>query len=413
MVKSRYDWEKGVDLDDHTERKLKIVEEYFRAYLLERCKNPNARRFRLAIADGFAGGGTYKCGTPGSPVIFIKTLLNTVKEINVHRIAEGMPTLTVYCFMMLNDEDRSAVKKLQESIAPWQAMSKEENSNVELEIEISCEKFQKRIEHFMNMVMSHRFRSVIYNLDQYGYGDVDHSTITKLIHSAGSVEVFLTYSIKSLLTYLSKNDTQRFNSQLRHLGLTADSFDASGISNKDWMMAIERTIFEHFRVCAPYVTPFSIHNPKGWRYWFMHFSKSYRARQVYNNVLHNNSSIQQAHFGRAGLDMLSYNPNDKSAIQYLFDDKAREESREQLTDDIARKIRDGGDAFRMIDFYPEIYNETPAHSEDIHKAMLENPDLEIVTPTGNPRRKASGISLQDTIRFIQPPMFKIFYPEKK
>lgn len=414
MAKRGYNWDEDVELDEHTECKLNIIEEYFREYLLERCKNPIARRFRLAIVDGFAGGGVYKGGRPGSPVIFAKTLLDTVREINEQRIAKGMPTLTVYCLIMLNDENRSAIEKLQENISPYIAMSKEKTSNVKLEIEISCEKFRTRVDHFVSMVKSHRFRSVIYNLDQYGHSAVDHSTITKLIQSASSVEVFLTYLIRPLLTYLSKTDAKLFNSQLRYLDLTVDSFDIPNnmISKKEWMGIIESTIFDHFRTCAPYVTPFSIHNPKGWRYWFMHFSKSYRARQVYNDVLHKNSS-KQAHFGRAGLDMLSYNPNDKRAAQYLFDDEARGKSRDELTEDIAKKIRDGGDTAKMNDFYTEIYNETPAHSNDIHTAILGNPDLEIVTPSGNARRKISGISLQDTIRFIQPPMFKIFYPEKK
>jgi three-Cys-motif partner protein len=41
-------------------------------YLAVRCQFPAQTKFRLAIVEGFAGGGRYKCGTAGSPLIFIE-----------------------------------------------------------------------------------------------------------------------------------------------------------------------------------------------------------------------------------------------------------------------------------------------------------------------------------------------------
>ena len=74
MVKKRYSWETGATLEEHSRRKHKIVREYFARYLTVRCQLPMQSRFRLAIVDGFAGGGRYKCGSPGSPIIFIEEL---------------------------------------------------------------------------------------------------------------------------------------------------------------------------------------------------------------------------------------------------------------------------------------------------------------------------------------------------
>jgi hypothetical protein len=68
-----------------------------------------------------------------------------------------------------------------------------------------------------------------------------------------------------------------------------------------------------------------------------------RSRQEYNNVLHQNSSMQ-AHFGRSGLDMLSYDPSDDSGAIYLFDVSARKAAREQLSEDIPRLVTEFGDA---------------------------------------------------------------------
>src|SRR3546814_15689587 len=79
------------------------------------------------------------------------------------------------------------------------------------------------------------------------------------------------------------------------------------MSRNDWLGTAENIVFDAFRLCAPYVSTFSINNPGGWRYWLIHFANAYRARQVYNNILHDNASLQ-AHFGSSGLNMLSYDP---------------------------------------------------------------------------------------------------------
>jgi three-Cys-motif partner protein len=67
MVVKPYSWVEGARLDEHTQRKHKVLREYFARYLAVRCQFPQQTRFRLAIIDGFAGGGRYGCGAPGCP----------------------------------------------------------------------------------------------------------------------------------------------------------------------------------------------------------------------------------------------------------------------------------------------------------------------------------------------------------
>src|SRR3546814_7831945 len=99
-----------------------------------------------------------------------------------------------------------------------------------------------------------------------------------------------------------------------------------------------RLVFDSFNGCATYVSPFSINNPDGWRYWLIHFANSYRARQVYNNLLHANSS-EQAHYGRAGLHMLSYDPRHEDGSLYLFDPSGRESRSEEHTSELQSLMR--------------------------------------------------------------------------
>lgn len=398
MVEKPYQWGDGATLEEHSKRKHKILGEYFRRYLLERCKNPNSRSFRLAIVDGFAGGGRYKDGSPGSPVIFTQTLLKTIAEINARRAAGGMPSVEIDCLMILNDTDADAVNSLREATAPFIAASREDGSNVMLSVDYHQGEFENLVDQFVSRVDNGRYRSVIYNLDQCGHSRVNRDTVARLVRSKDSVEVFLTYAVQSLITYLDRSNPEVVRRRLEYLNLRpgALSFTDDLMSKKEWLGTAERIVFEHFGESAPFVTPFSINNPDGWRYWFMHFASSYRARQVYNDVLHDNSS-EQAHFGKAGLRMLSYDPAHENGSLYLFDDGARDAARKQLPEDIPRLVSEGGDTIGIFDFYRSIYSETPAHSDDIHAAIFDNPDLEVLTQKGNPRRHPHTISLEDTL----------------
>lgn len=169
------------------------------------------------------------------------------------------------------------------------------------------------------------------------------------------------------------------------------------MSTNNWLGAAEKLVFETFGNCALFVSPFSIHNPGGWRYWLLHFAKSYRARQVYNNILHKNSSAQ-AHFGRSGLNMLAYNPEHDDGNLYLFDQHGREMARNELMSDIPRLVSESGDVTGVGEFYESIYNMTPAHADDIHSAIIENPDIEVITEAGGTRRKANTIGFTDIIK---------------
>jgi three-Cys-motif partner protein len=113
MVETRYSWEAGVELEEHTRCKHKILREYFARYLAVRCALPQQTKFRLAIVEAFAGGGRYKCGSPGSPLIFIEGLRAAVEGFNITRNAQGMAPLDIECFLIFNDEEPGTIRDSQ------------------------------------------------------------------------------------------------------------------------------------------------------------------------------------------------------------------------------------------------------------------------------------------------------------
>ncbi len=414
MVEKPYQWASGATLEEHSKRKHAILRQYFSRYLTVRCQLPQQTRFRLAIVEGFAGAGRYKCGAAGSPVIFIEELRKTCEAANLKRAAEGFAPLDLECLLIFNDADPETVEILKANLQPLLAAVTAEVPRLHLRVEFSSKPFEEAYPEIKQRLLGARYRNVVFNLDQCGHKHVERKTLVDIMRSWPSAEIFYTFAIESLLTYLSQTAPQVVQKQLSYLGLPAGGFDAlDGLMNKDmWLGAAERMVFEAFRDCAPFVSPFSINNPEGWRYWLIHFANSYRARQEYNDILHLNSS-SQAHFGRSGLNMLAYDPTHEGAL-YLFDVSGRNNARDQLAEDIPRLVSEFGDAIILSDFYESIYNMTPAHMDDIHGVMIENPDLEVLTGEGGERRRPGTIVASDILRMKQQrSFFPMFFGVQK
>src|SRR5262245_30605754 len=415
MVETRYSWEDGVELQAHTQRKHKVLREYFARYLSVRCAFPQQTKFRLAIVEGFAGGGRYMCGSPGSPIIFLEELRGAVERFNITRNHEGMAPLDIECFLIFNDVEPGAIAILKSNVEPILASVRTEVPRLHLQAEYFEKPFEALYPEIKTLLERGRYQNVLFNLDQYGHSDVKRSTLTDISASYASAEIFYTFAIEALLAFLSQTDPVRLLGHLGFLGITqTDLSPLQRLMNKDeFLGAAERLVFDYFRTSAQFVSPFSINNPDGWRrYWLIHFANNYRARQEYNNVLHNNSSMQ-AHFGRYGLNMLSFDPSSEGAL-YLFDVSGRESAKQELLEDIPRLVTEFGDAIQVGQFYGTIYNTTPAHMDKIHAAMIENADLEITTEGGGVRRRSNTIKVDDTLRMKrQRTMFPIFLRTEK
>ncbi|WP_428244001.1 three-Cys-motif partner protein TcmP [Gynuella sp.] len=411
MAKKDYDWENGAVLEDHSRKKHTILAKYFEQYLLVRCRIPNMERFRLAVVDGFSGSGEYACGTHGSPLILLETVINALNFINHKRIADGFRTLSIECLFIFNDLQKVAIDKLKQNIAPLEAVIRTHN-NIKTEIIYQCKPFEKIYPDIKQKISDGSYSNVFFNLDQCGTSHVSLSTIRDIVNSWKSSEVLFTFAIETLLSYLptDPNLPRTIVSQQMDTEIYAALRDTNVVINKkEWLGRVEQIVSNHLRDCAVYVSPFSIHNPNGWKYWLVHFAKSYRARQVYNDILHDDD-VEQAHFGRSGLKMLSYNPSNEGQL-YLFNESSRESAKADLYDDIPRFISESGDMLLMQDFYSAIYSETPAHSDDIHDMIIENSDLEVITDSGGTRRSANAIKSTDFIK-LKPQRQMFFMHEK-
>ena len=135
-------WMTGATLEEHSKRKHKVVGEYVARYLEVRCQLPQQSRFKLAIVDGFAGGGRYKCGSPGSPLIFLEELRAAAEAFNVKRSAEGMSPIDIECLLILNDYDPKTVELLKQNVAPLIAHISQNVPRLHVRVEYFNKKFE-------------------------------------------------------------------------------------------------------------------------------------------------------------------------------------------------------------------------------------------------------------------------------
>lgn len=408
----RFNWIDGAKLLEHSKMKHQILRKYINEYLEVRCKIPQQSKFRFAVIDGFSGGGAYEGGLPGSPLIFLQLLLEKCQQINLQRKIDGMAIIDFECLFLFNDANVDAIEILKGNVRP---ILDECNTYKHLNINVKylSQTFTNAFLTIKKLLAAENFTgNVFFNLDQSGHSLIPNSTIKDILRTYSSAEILMNISAQSLFTYLSRNQPDRLKKTLNFHGVSDYEINQLNdeLSKKDWRGLVEKIVFESYKNCCHYVSPFAINNPKGWTYWLMHFANKPKAKQVYNDLLYENEGVQ-GHFGRSGLFMLEY--NHRTEFQnHLFSAEDRLRSLEQLHNDIPKIVSEYENKIQIEEFIQITSNDTPAHSQDIFKAMIDNSDLSITTTNGGERRSHHGIKPTDTL-ILKPQKSFIFLPNLK
>jgi three-Cys-motif partner protein len=200
----------------------------------------------------------------------LEELQRATEEVNIKRASAAMPAVEIECLLVLNDSRPEVVALLRENIQPLIAAVTAGVPKLHLRVEFFNKPFEQAYPEIRNILERGGYRNVLFNLDQCGYSDVEVTTIVDVMQSFVSAEIFYTFAIKSLLAFLPKSIPEKLATQF---GVSAkDLGELSGlVSNQEWLGAAERLVFDSFRSYASYVSPFSINNPEGWRYWLILF----------------------------------------------------------------------------------------------------------------------------------------------
>jgi three-Cys-motif partner protein len=366
--KCKYDWRIGEELpsiDSHSLVKLDIIERYMEIYLKFLTKGCFTSSLKLTIIDGFSGGGLYKGNIAGSPLRIKKAIASAEKIIEFEKEKANCVPINFHIDFKFIEKKKDTFLFLKKTLKDFSINSPQ--------TECIFGEFSSHLTSIIKYIKNKgRAERAIFILDQYGYSDAPIKDVYKIFTNLKNAEVILTFSMDSLIDYLSKSNPNT----LLNLGLKKD--DVEKIldlkEDSDFSRAKLQPLLYQSIVAASgakYFTPFFIKCDSSNRsYWLFHFSSHPTARDEMIK-LHWNKQNTFCHYGKAGLNMLvGYDSKYNNSI-FKFDNFAKENSIKLLSEELPKIIYNQQEIsfgkLRNI-----VINQTPA-TIDIIKESLAKP----------------------------------------
>ena len=409
MSKNHYHWRLGKELPEigqHSRAKHRILDRYIRRYIEVCTATPVQERLNLTIVDGYCGGGVYQYldeEVPGSPLVVLEAISEMESKLNKLR-PKGFEIRTDFLFIDLHRHHTDFLRSEIEA-SPYK-------DRLDKTIFIWTADFNERVDDAIASVrrLSPTRGRSIWVLDQYGWSDVSFRSMRKILGQLEKAEIFLTFSVDSLINYMSEKRLKQHGYEEIELDpgfireLLADKGEGAG-----WRTLIQNTLYSHLidKTGAQFYSPFFIHSAEAHRsYWFLHLSRHREARNVIGNIHWEENTIS-LHHGGPGLQALGFSRNTdprQLTLPYSFDDHAMALSRKTLMDEVPRKIRSAIDA----DLAPSLEvlfgnhcNETPVTREIFQSVLLDLRDeKEIIIEDANGKEKPRAQFVAWTDRII-------------
>lgn len=422
MAQKHYDWrigERPPALAGHSLAKHRIIDRYVRRYIEICTSTPVQERLNLTIVDGYCGGGRYHFDgkeVMGSPLVLLYAVAQMQEMLDRTR-KKGLEIRADFLFI---DVSRHHTDYLRSEIeaSPFR-------DALDQTIHIWTGDFNSRVCDAIAVAKRRspqRGRS-LFLLDQYGWSDVAFRGMRKILRELQKAEIFLTFSVDSLIDYMSE---KRLNSA-GYSNIEANSdFVRELIEEKSegaaWRTMIQNSLYSHLQQAtgAEYYSPFFIRSPEAHRsYWFLHLSRHREARNVIGNIHWQENNIS-LHHGGAGLQALGFSGGRdprQLMLGYEFDAVAKRASREALRLQIPQVIRAAVDADlapSLEQLFGRRCNDTPVTRELFEEVLVELRELgelRIEDAYGKEKPRTPRVKWSDRIVLArQPTLFGPFGP---
>lgn len=422
--KNKYPWEIGLPpppLDEHSAVKHDITSEYIRRYIFTVLGFIGPTELKLTIVDGFSGGGRYRDEfkgliVPGSPFI----ILDAIKEAEAHlnNIFNQPKKIDAEYHFVESNRDYFNYLVNEINISEYSHL-------VQSKLFLHQNQFHLIAQTIINRIIKrNRAQRSIFILDQFGYKDVPFNLIQNIIQNINKSEVILTFSFKSLQSFLSDNLSSQ--TALKNIGLYQyiDWNRLEELKNNGlWQHAVQEQLSYAIKKAsgAKHMTLFFFEPKKGWAYWLVHLSKEYKARSVMMDIHWNNANTDNSSkFNHAlgdGLFALGYKAQKiakQAAFDFpdlmQFDEHGEHRCIDALTNDLPQFIFEHGPIL-FKDLLNTISDLTAATESSIRKALQPAMDcskVEVkIDNTGNLRRRAKNIKYTDTLYYKQSGLFSL------
>ena len=406
MSAGKYGWVVGDELpvlEAHSAAKHAVLRSYVARYVEVLTSNPRLDTLRLSLVDGFAGGGEYSFQgrrVPGSPLILLEEVACAQARLEASR-RKAFRLDAEFLFVERSKGNRAF---LECAIRESEYCKLLDNS-----VHLLSGQFEEVLPRIIDHIRSrNRAQRSIFFLDQYGYNQVSLQAIRTILASLENPEIIVTFNVDYLIAYLSQNEDflKGVKPVELDLKIVQQMLAIKDQRNGRWL--IQNLLFRHLRdkTGAPFYTCFFIKSPASHRsYWLIHISKHPKARDEMA-LRHWAMSNHFVHHGRAGLQMLGFEPEkdiQQIPMDFLFDDDAETRSKKALRQELPPLINrglDGGVPTSLESLFTSVCNDTPATIKQISDILVDlrnEKEIEIVTKEGRPRPRAGQIQWSDII----------------
>lgn len=391
-------WQTGQlpELEDHSEKKLDLLQDYLELYLQIVLKNtPGKEVQEITLIDGFAGGGIYQNGKVGSPIAILKAV--EAAEFLINRDREKPTRIVPICYFIEKDPAAFACLKATLELQGY-------GERLGKTIHLRESDFTTCVPEIVADINTRHKRGgnrTIFFLDQCGWTEISARTVRTLAQQLHHrPEFIINFAISWLTDFLSEKTQSAIEKSLHALGLDGCvdipammklRMDLGG----RWEHAVEAHIGEGFHKATgiAYFSPFYIEpegNHRG--YWLLHLAQSSRARSAMTQI-HWSKANRSKHYGYLGYEMLSFKPvlEQTSFISGMsFDEESKARCEATLTEDFARLLTDShksGITFK--NFIDQTSNKIMATSpmvNDVIWRLCQTADFEVICPSGRTKR---------------------------
>ena len=159
-----------------------------------------------------------------------------------------MSPIDIECLLVLNDSDSKTIALLKENAAPLIARISQNVLRLHLRVEYLEKKFEVVYPEIKQLIERGNYQNVLFNLDQCGTSKVDIDTISNIAASFTSAEIFYTFGIETLVSFLNQSDSAGLAKQLAPFGVTvADLARLDGLMSKQaWLGASRADCIRRF-----------------------------------------------------------------------------------------------------------------------------------------------------------------------
>lgn len=400
-----FDWKDWEDnklpiLADHSRAKLEILREYLINYHVIRvgALQRGVPSFKVYLIDGFAGGGKYATEDQqneelGSPLVILQAVREAEYRVNSQRKSQ-IKIDAQYFFI---DESKDTIASLK-SVLIEQNFQHQIGKCIHL-IDKPFEVAHPNICREIKKAHPRDGAKTLFFLDQCGYSKVRAQTIRQIHNLLPNSEFLVNFAITWWADFVTKPElAERL---LKSTGLESE-IDLADLQRQrlkegksDWLYTVESKVSQAFKMVAglPYFSPFYIRPSDNHRgYWLLHLAPHYRARQAMVEVLWKKAN-RVRHYGKTGLEMLSYRP-DEDEKNYLsgrdFDQLERTELVNRLLIELPEVIRKHESGILFRNLAASICNDTNADLPTIQDALKSLHNGNVIAIEGDKGGKKRG-----------------------